>query len=445
MGESKNTAIEIVHRLREAGHEALFAGGCVRDMLMGNDPADFDIATSATPEQVMKLFRRTVGVGAQFGVVLVILRGKQYEVATFRSDQGYADGRRPIGVTFTNAKEDALRRDFTINALLYDPVKDEVVDYVDGRRDIESKIVRTVGDPFERFSEDKLRMIRAVRFAARFDFQIEPSTFDAIQKFAVNITQVSWERIGDEMEKILTGPNCGRALQMLADVSLLKQILPEVDKMIGVPQPEAHHPEGDVFEHTKLALDNLHSGTGELPSSALAFATLLHDVGKPLTFEIADRIRFSGHEVVGAQIAEKVCRRLRLSGDKREKIVDIVSNHMRFIHAQEMRESKLKRMLQRDTFLDELEMHRADCLASHGSLEIYDFLKEKLESLPEEEIKPQPLIKGDDLISLGLTPGPLFGQILRAVEDMQLERKLTSKEEAIAWVKENYLQKRDPA
>jgi len=430
--------VEILQRLREAGHEALFAGGCVRDVLMGNEPADYDIATSATPEEVMKLFRRTVAVGAQFGVVVVLLRGLSYEVATFRSDEGYADGRRPQRVTYTEAKEDALRRDFTINALFYDPAKDEVIDYVDGRRDIERRIVRTVGDPFERFEEDKLRMIRAVRFSARFDFPIEQTTLEAIKKFSPNVTQVSWERIGGEIERILTGPNRGRALQILADTTLLKEILPEVHRMIGVPQPEKHHPEGDVFQHTKLALDNLCRDSGGQPSSVLAFATLLHDVGKPATFEIADRIRFNGHEVVGGRIAEKVCKRLRLSGEKRKQIVDIVVNHMRFIPAMEMRESTLKKMLQRETFLDELEMHRADCLASHGSLEIYDFLKEKLESLSEEEIKPPPLLKGGDLIELGFPPGPLFGEILRAVEEMQLEGKLNSREGALEWVRMNY-------
>jgi len=441
MGESRKVAVEIVRKLREAGHEALFAGGCVRDMVMGNDPADYDIATSATPEEVMKLFRRTVAVGAQFGVVLVLVRGKQYEVATFRSDEGYKDGRRPVSVTYTDAKEDALRRDFTINALFYDPVEDRVIDYVEGRRDIERGIIRTVGDPFERFEEDKLRMVRAVRFAARFDFEIEESTLEAVKKFSPNVTQVSWERIGDEMEKTLTGSNRGRALQLLADTSLLKQVLPEVHKMMGIPQPEVHHPEGDVFEHTKMALDNLCQETEEQASSVLAFATLLHDVGKPPTFKVADRIRFNGHEVVGARIADRVCRRLRLSGDKRKKIVDIVSNHMRFMHAQEMRESKLKKMLQRETFLDELEMHRADCLASHGSLEIYNFLRERFESLSAEEIKPPPLIGGDDLIELGLKPGPLFGEILRAVEEMQLEGKLTSSDEAMEWVRRGYLEK----
>jgi tRNA nucleotidyltransferase/poly(A) polymerase len=445
MEESRETAIAIVEQLRKAGHEALFAGGCVRDMLMGNKSADYDIATSATPEEVMSLFRRTVAVGAQFGVVLVLLHGKQFEVATFRRDAEYADGRRPVSVKYTDAEEDALRRDFTINALFYDPVADEVIDYVDGRRDIERRIIRTVGDPFERFEEDKLRMVRAVRFATRFDFEIDPSTLDAMKELSEKVSVVSWERIGDEIEKTLTGPNRGRALQVLADTSLLKHILPEVDELIGVRQPEMHHPEGDVFEHTKLALDYLHWDTGESPSSELAFATLLHDIGKPPTFRVADRIRFSGHDVVGARSAESICRRLRLSGENRKKIVDMVLNHMRFISAKEMRESTLKKMLQRETFADELEMHRADCLASHGSLDIYDFLKAKLESLPEEEIKPPPLVNGDDLIELGLTPGPIFGQILRAVEEMQLEGGLTSKESAIGWIEKNFLEKNDGA
>ncbi len=433
MSKLRDDAVKIVKKLCDAGHQAYFAGGCVRDMVMGNEPTDYDITTNAKPEEVQKLFKKTVAVGAQFGVVLVIVDGKQFEVATFRTEGPYSDGRRPDSVAFATAKEDVKRRDFTINGLLYDPLKDEVLDYVDGKRDIEKKIIRTIGEPLERFEEDKLRMIRAVRFASQLDFKIDEKTFDGIKKLADKITVVSWERIGDELTKIVTGNNRGRALQLLADTTLLRYIMPEVEKMIGVPQPEAFHPEGDVFEHTKLTLDQL-----DKPSDILAFATLFHDIGKPLTFEVTDRIRFSNHDVVGTEITNNICRRLKFSNEKRKKIASIVANHMRFMHAMEMRESKLKKLLQRDTFLEELELHRADCLASHRNLDIYNFLKEKYEELGEEEIKPEPLINGNDLIELGLSPGPIFKEILTKVEEMQLENKLKSKKKALEWVKKNY-------
>lgn len=433
MERLRKNAEHIVRTLRRNGFEAYFAGGCVRDIIMGKKPEDYDIATSALPDDVRSLFDRTVPVGAKFGVVLVIIEGKKFEVATFRSDESYTDGRRPDNVVFTDEREDVLRRDFTINGLLYDPEKDEVLDYVEGRKDIEKGIIRSIGDPRRRFTEDRLRMLRAIRFSARLDFSLEEKTFAAIGEYASEITRVSWERIAEEIVKMITGANRGHALELLRDSGLLVHILPEVDAMTGVAQPEVFHPEGDVFEHTVLTLDELKD-----LNEVTALAALLHDVGKPETYSESDRIRFHNHDVVGAELADSILRRLKLSNEIREKVVYCVSNHMRFMHVREMRESKLKRLLRAETFDAELALHRADCLASHKNLEIYDFLKEKAETLPPEEIKPPPLITGDDLIDLGFTPGPIFTEVLASVEDMQLERKLNSRDQALEWVRENF-------
>jgi len=429
----RRSAERIVRTLRDAGHEAFFAGGCVRDLVMGAAPHDYDVTTSATPDEVTALFDRTVPVGAAFGVVLVILGGREYEVATFRTEGGYSDGRHPDRVAFSTAEEDVKRRDFTINGLLYDPVKDEVLDHVGGRADIERRIVRTIGDPDERFAEDRLRLIRAVRFAARLGFEIDAATLEALVRLAPTVTTVSWERIRDELVKMFAGPNRGLALRLLHETGLLKAVLPEVEAMAGVAQPDEFHPEGDVFEHTVLALDAL-----EAPNAVRALAALLHDVGKPPTYTEADRIRFNNHDVVGAELTDAVCKRLKLSNELRQQVVDVVRNHMRFMHAPGMRESKLKRLLRRETFDDELAVHKADCLASHGDMTVYNFLIEKQVELPPEAIKPAPLITGHDLIAAGYEPGPLFGEILDAVEDAQLEGALTSRDEALAWVAEHY-------
>ncbi len=433
MDKLERNAERIVRILKEAGFEAYYAGGCVRDMVMGHEPTDYDIATSALPDNIVKLFRRTVEVGAKFGVLLVIMEGIPFEVATFRSESSYTDGRRPDSVEFTTPEKDVQRRDFTINGLLYDPLEKKTLDFVDGVRDIKAGIVRTIGDPYERFHEDKLRMIRAVRFAARFGFEIEPATFDGIKKNASQILQVSWERIGEELTKILMRSNPDMALELLRETGLLTQILPEVQNMIGVLQPEEFHPEGDVFEHTKLALKLM-----ENPDEVTAFAVLLHDIGKPLTYQEKDRIRFNNHDVVGAQMADEVCRRLKFSNERRKKIVSCIVNHMRIMHAQQMRESKLKKLLRRETFLEELELHRVDCLGSHKNLDIYEFLKYQHENTPEEVIKPPLLINGDDLIALGFTPGPIFKEILSRVEELQLENQLDSKKQALKWVRSNY-------
>jgi poly(A) polymerase len=426
----KEIAIDIVRRLRQAGHRTYFAGGCVRDMLRGVAPHDYDIATAAPPDEVQRLFPRTIPVGAQFGVVLVLEGGHQFEVATFRCDAAYLDGRRPSSVRFGTAEEDAQRRDFTVNALYFDPLTDELIDFVGGRDDLARQLVRTVGEPGQRFSEDKLRMLRCARFASNLGFAIDPATFAAVKSMAAQINVVSAERIRDELIKIFTRSGAGRGLELLDESGLLQEVLPEVAAMKGVEQPPAFHPEGDVFTHTRLMLADLPAN----PGVVLAFAVLLHDVGKPPTFERApDRIRFNEHDRVGAEITERILRRLRFPNDEIAQIAQCVAGHMRFQHVQQMRPAKLKRLLARETFPVELELHRIDCSASHRNLENYDFLKAKATELPPAVIKPVPLLTGHDLLDLGLTPGPTVGQILREVEELQLEEQLKSRAEALAY------------
>jgi poly(A) polymerase len=428
----KEGAIGVARRLREAGYVAYFAGGCVRDMVRGVEPHDYDIATTATPDEVQKLFSRTVPVGAQFGVVLVLEDGHQFEVATFRNDDAYVDGRRPTSVRYGSPEDDAQRRDFTINGLFFDPITNEIIDLVGGKLDIERKLVRTIGEPRQRFGEDKLRLLRAVRFAANLGFEIEEETFDALKEMAAQVQVVSAERIRDELIKIFARPNAGRGLNLLAETGLLEQVLPEVAAMKGVEQPPDFHPEGDVFKHTRLMLESLPPN----PSLVLTFAVLLHDVGKPPTFERApDRIRFNEHDRVGAEITEQILRRLRFSNDEIAKIVICVREHMRMQFVKEMRPSKVKRILGRETFADELELHRIDCEASHRNLENYEFLKAKAAELPPEVVKPTPLLTGHDLLALGLKPGPIIGQILREIEELQLGEELKSPAEALAFAK----------
>ena len=428
----KEAATSIVRRLREAGHTAYFAGGCVRDMVRGVEPHDIDIATSATPDQVQALFAHTVAVGAAFGVVLVMESGHQFEVATFRSDEAYIDGRRPTSVRYGSPEEDAHRRDFTINGLFFDPLTNQLIDFVHGREDIERKLVRTIGEPRHRFAEDKLRLLRCVRFAANLGYEIEAATFEAVKEMAAEIRVVSAERIREELIKILTRPHAGRGLELLDASGLLAQVLPEIAAMKGVEQPAEFHPEGDVFVHTRLMLDTLPSN----PTTVLAFAVLLHDVGKPPTFERApDRIRFNEHDRIGAEMAETILRRLRFPNDEIEKIVLCVREHMRFQFVKEMRPAKLKRILARETFPDELELHRIDCAASHRNLENYEFLKTRAAEMPPEVVKPPPLLTGHDLLALGLRPGPTVGQILREVEELQLEERLKSRAEALEFAK----------
>ena len=422
----KQNAIEIVKTLQDKGYKALFAGGCVRDMIMQRESADYDIATNALPRDVMNLFKKTFSVGAQYGVVVVVKEGHNFEVATFRTEGSYSDGRHPDYVSFSTAEEDVRRRDFTINGLLYDPIKDEILDYVGGRDDIAAGIIRTIGNPVERFTEDKLRMIRAARFACRFHFQIHEDTKRAIIGFAPQIHAVSAERIREELQKIITAPNPHIGIQLLDDLCLLQEILPEVSGMKGVRQPENFHPEGDVFTHTLLCLSKM-----ENPSWTLAMGVLLHDVGKPSTFMELDRIRFNLHEKVGADITTGICNRLKTSNADKEQIVWLVIKHLCFKDAQKMRLNKLKRLFAHEGYKELEELCRIDALASSGDLSDYYFCREMSEKLSKEEVKPKPLITGRDLIAMGLTPGPAFKHILTKIEDEQLDGNITTKEEAL--------------
>ncbi|MDR2729041.1 MAG: CCA tRNA nucleotidyltransferase [Chitinispirillales bacterium] len=422
-------AVHIVKTLTTHGFEAYFAGGWVRDFVMNSSQkSDIDIATSATPDSIRKIFGQTIGVGEQFGVMIVVEAGIPFEVATFRSDVGIKNGRHPESVVFTNAKNDALRRDFTINGMFFNPFTEEVIDYTEGRSDVVKKVVRAIGDPVQRFSEDYLRMLRAVRFAARFGYTIEENTYSAIKDNAVYIKDISIERIFAEMSKMLLQKNPARSLELLHESSLLPQFLPEVENLCGIEQPPQFHPEGDVFIHTVKTLSFL----TENPSAQLAWAALLHDIGKPPTMTVSGRIRFNNHHRVGALMAESLLRRLKAPNALIEAVSGMVDNHMNFMNVGKMRLSTLKKFLSRPTILDELELHRADCLASHGDLENYYFVKARLGEFRVEQIKPKALISGKDLIELGLKPGPPFGKILSEIYDLQLEEKITTKEEALA-------------
>ena len=443
----KDFATSIVQTLRQHGFRAFLVGGCVRDLLLGREPKDFDVATSAAPQQVMGIFPETYAVGVQFGVVLVPApdrdsavqthsKSHAIEVATFRSDIGYSDGRHPDEVRFSSdPREDVARRDFTINGMLLDPVSGEVLDFVGGRQDLKTGIIRTIGNPEQRFAEDKLRMLRAVRFASRFEYAIEPATFSAIQNLAGQIQVVSRERVRDDLTRMLTEGQGRRAFLLLDKSGLLKHVLPDISAMKGVDQPPEFHPEGDVFVHTLLLLDNLPNPC----SMTLAWGALLHDVGKPPTFRVApDRIRFDGHVEVGVKMAEEICRSLRFSNDETEQILALVDNHMRFGHATRMKESTLKKFLRLPAFDEHMALHRADCLASHRNLSTYDFVQQKRAEIPPEKIRPTPLVTGDDLIAAGHNPGPRFREILSAVEDAQLEGRLPSREAALEYVRHEF-------
>ena len=447
MANGKQHAVTIVRALRDHGFQAYLCGGCVRDLLLDREPADYDVTTDAPPDQVMRIFPETYAVGAQFGVVLVPIpkdpsrestasdvspKPNVVEVATFRSDGGYSDGRHPDQVRYSkDPREDVARRDFTINGLLMDPISNEVLDFVGGREDLAARLVRTIGDPEQRFGEDKLRTLRAVRFAARFEYSIDPPTFAAIQNLAPRIDQVSHERVRDELTKMLTEGHARQAFLLLDESALLREVLPEVSAMKGVEQPPQFHPEGDVFVHTLLLLQNLPHPC----SPTLAWGALLHDVGKPPTFRVApDRIRFDGHVEVGVKMAEEICRRLRFSNEDTEQILALVNHHMRFAHVTQMKESTLKKFLRMPGFEEHLDLHRMDCQSSHGDLTSYSFAKEKLTSIPPEKMRPEPLLTGDDLIKAGYAPGPRFKEILTAVEDGQLESRLQSKREAMEFV-----------
>src|SRR6266567_608169 len=418
----EKTAREIVARLR--------------DNVRGETPKDFDVATDAKPETVQKLFPRTYAVGAHFGVIIVLENGFQFEVATFRSDEAYIDGRHPSAVHFSSPEKDAKRRDFTINGMFYDPVAEEVIDFVGGRADIAAKLVRAIGDPAQRFAEDRLRMLRAVRFATVLDYEIDEQTWSALLANAASINEISAERIREELVRIFLSPSRTRGWDLLDSSGLMRAILPEIEAMKGCKQPEQFHPEGDVFEHTRLMLQFL----PEKVSVSLVFAVLLHDVAKPRTATVDEtgRIRFSGHDRLGAEMTEEIMRRLRFSGAEIDDTVEMVRQHMVFKDVPKMREAKLKRFMARPTFDDEIELHRVDCEGSHRMLDNYEFLLRKREEFANEPIIPPPLVRGDDLIALGLKPGPKFGEILEAVETRQLEGTLRTTEEALEWVKHEY-------
>jgi len=428
-------ANSICDTLRRKGYQALLVGGCVRDLLLGRDPADYDVTTDATPDQVTALFPESIAVGAQFGVILIPRDGVKVEVATFRSDAGYSDGRHPDSVVYSKApQEDVQRRDFTINGLLMRHDTGEVLDYVDGQADLKAKTIRAIGEPGRRFKEDNLRMMRAVRFAARFGFEIEAETFRAIRRHVAEIHQVSPERLREELTKMLTEGAARPAFELLDETWLLQQVLPEIGAMKGVEQPPQFHPEGDVWIHTRMMLEGLPTGA----SPTLAWGVLLHDVGKPPTFqskaETGDRIRFNHHVEVGVRMAEVICRRLRFSNEETEQILALVDNHMKFGAVEEMRASTLKRLVRLPRFEEHLALHRLDCLSSHGNLDSYGFVRRFLEMTPPEQVRPERLLNGDDLQEMGFQPGPLFSQILQALEDAQLEGQIRTREEAQTYV-----------
>jgi poly(A) polymerase len=439
-------AQRIAGLLRANGYEAYLAGGCVRDLVLGRVPADYDVATSATPQVVLNLFDRTFAVGAHFGVVLVAPQDESArfvtEVATFRSDGAYSDGRHPDVVQFTSsAEEDVRRRDFTINGLLLDPLDDidepraAVIDHVGGLADLDAGMVRAIGRPELRFEEDRLRMLRAVRFAARFGFELEESTESAIRALAPRIHAVSRERIRDELTKMLTEGRARRAFELLDATGLLFQVLPEISRIKGVEQPPQFHPEGDVWVHTLILLEQLEAGCSE----TLAWGALLHDVGKPATFRRApDRIRFDGHVDVGVAIAADLCRRMRFSKDETHQIIRLIENHMRFADAPQMKSSTLKRFFRLPAFEEHLALHRMDCLASHKRLENYEYVRERWQSTPEEDVRPPRLITGRELIAAGYKPGESFREMLQTVEDAQLEGAISTSEEALELVREKY-------
>ncbi len=432
----ERAARKVAEILRDRGHIAYFAGGCVRDMVRGLTPKDYDIATDARPENVQALFPRTYAVGAHFGVIIVLEDGFQFEVATFRSDEAYIDGRHPSAVHFSSPEEDARRRDFTINGMFLDPASNKVIDLVGGQADIGAKLVRAIGEPAQRLAEDRLRMLRAVRFATALDYRIDKRTWDALVASASSINQISAERIREEMVRIFLSSNRVRGWDLLDASGLMSAILPELQAMKGVLQPEQFHPEGDVFVHTRLMLSLL----SETVSVPLVFAVLFHDVAKPVTARVDEtgRIRFNEHDRIGAEMTEAIMRRLRFSGAEIEATVEMVRQHMVFKDAPKMRVAKLKRFMARPTFEQELELHRVDCQSSHRILDNYEFLLRKREEFANEPIIPPPLVRGDDLIAFGLKPGPKFGEILEAIETRQLEGKLRTRDEALNWVKSHY-------
>ena len=432
--EPAELARAAVAALRAAGHQAFLVGGSVRDLLLGAQPKDFDVSTDAPPNRILELFPGSAPVGAHFGVVLVRSGASQVEVATFRSEGCYPDGRRPAEVRFErDPGQDVLRRDFTINGLMMDPETGAVLDFVGGRADLERRIIRAIGDPDTRFREDHLRLLRAIRFAARLGFEIEAATFDAIRRHHALIATVSAERVRDELVRILTEGGARRGFELLDAAGLLPHILPEVAAMKGVAQPPEFHPEGDVWVHTLLLLEGL-----DHPTPTLALGALLHDVGKPPTFRVAGRIRFDGHVEQGVVLAGAILNRLRFSHDQVAQVEALVAHHMQFKDAPRMKPSTLKRFLRLPAFAEHLELHRLDCLASNRRLENYEFVRQKLQQYPATHLKPPRLLTGNDLIAAGYQPGPRFSEILSAVEDAQLEGRISSSSEALDFVRAHF-------
>ena len=436
--QARTNAVAVVRRLRAAGFEALLAGGCVRDELLGRTPKDYDVATNAPADDVQTLFVGSLPVGAQFGVVLVPSGEDRIEVATFRRDGVYVDSRHPVTVTFGNAEEDAARRDFTINGMFLDPIDDRVIDYVGGRADLGPGIVRAIGDPAARLEEDKLRMLRAVRIAARLAFEIDPDTWNVICREAAHVDRIAWERIGEEIRLILCEGAAKRGFELLKASGLLATVMPELLAMEGVAQTPIHHPEGDVWTHTLLVIDQL-----EAPSEALALGALLHDVAKPVcagrkTTPDGERITFYGHPERGAEMAIAICQRLKRSRAVWERVAYLVRNHLRLVSAPLMRKSTLTRFLREDGIDELLELARIDASASNGDLQYYDFCRAKLASLSVQQMHPPALVTGRDLIAIGLTPGPRFSEILHAIEEQQLEGTLADRNAALAWVRSHF-------
>lgn len=436
MNTLHQAAKDITSKIRKAGHTCYFAGGCVRDQLLGIEPKDYDIATSATPEEVLGLFPKSDSIGAHFGVILVKQQGIGFEVATFREDGTYTDSRHPSSVTFTTAEVDASRRDFTVNGLFQDPETDEIIDYVDGQPDLTAKTLRAIGVARDRFEEDALRLMRAVRFATKLGFEIESETWSAIKANAHLLEHIAIERIQSELNLILLSPNRARGLDLLVDSGLIQYFLPEVLDLIGCEQPPQFHPEGDVYVHTRMMLDMIE----EPITLELCLSVLLHDIAKPATYSYCpeeDRIRFSGHDQVGAEMAEQILRRLKYSNKIIDDVCAMVLNHMNFMNVRFMKKSKVKRFMARPTYEQEMELHRVDCASSNGITENYDFLRTKEQEFSEEPLIPKPLVSGKDLIALGRKPGPQFKKILLDLQTEQLEGKLQTRAEALEWLEKN--------
>jgi poly(A) polymerase len=436
---NRKHADEIVHRLKQSGHEAYFVGGCVRDFILGNASGDYDIVTSALPDQVMALFSNTLSIGAKFGVIAVMVQGCPYEVATFRSDDVYEDGRHPSQVHFSSAKEDVFRRDFTINGLLMDPETGEITDYVNGRMDIEKKIIRTINDPDSRFNEDFLRMLRAIRFAANLGFVIETQTLEAIQRNAAKINRISAERVREELSKILTCGGAGTGFELMIQTGILKEVLPEIDRLKGVEQPPRFHPEGDVWQHTLKMLALLPKDGETDKNLCLGWGALLHDAGKAVTRSEDEKgVHFYGHVKKGEEIADDIMQRLKFSRAHRETVLNLIRQHMVFMNVQKMRPGRLKRFLRMPDFDLHLELHRLDCIASHGMQDNYEFCRDQLRNLAADDLHPPRLLTGDDLICLGFARGKIIGEILHALEDEQLEGRITTSQDARNFVGANW-------